>query len=109
MNDVIQTLLVFCLVTLAGIFVVEALKLIHVYRLRVNRDAIAEANERCAKYREENDNLRSQVSCAASREYVNTITIGRLTRENEALLIENTELKAGTPVKEPIRVKRFKH
>ena len=109
MNDVIQTMLVFCLVILASIFVVEALKLLHVYRLRVNRDAIADAEGVSAKLRAENAMLWSQVTANASQTYVNAETIKRLMGENDMLAKENADLKAGTPVKEPIRVKRFKH
>ena len=109
MNDVVQTMLVLGLIVLAGIFVVEALKLFHVYRLRVNRDAIADAEGVCAKLREENAMLWSQVTANASQAYVNTETIKRLMGENDMLAKENKDLKDGTPVKEPIRVKRFKH
>ena len=109
MTDAIQTILVFCLVTLATILVVEALRLIHTYRLRVNRDAIADVEGVNAKLREENAMLWSQVTSNASQAYVNTETIKRLMSENDMLAKENDDLKAGTPVKEPIRVKRFKH
>ena len=109
MSDVIQTMLVFCLVTLAGIFVVEALKLLHVYRLRVNRDAIADAEGVSAKLRAENAMLWSQVTANASQTYVNAETIKRLMSENDMLTKENDQFRKGTPVKEPIRFKRIKH
>ena len=109
MNEGLQTFLVFAGVALASIAVCEVLRLIHSYRLHVNRDAIAEANGRCAKLREENALLWSQVTANATQIYVNTKTIKRLMDENDVLERENKDLKDGTPVKEPIRVKRFRH
>lgn len=109
MSDVIQTMLVLAVVTLLAIFVVELLRLIHSYRLRVNRDAIAYADGRCAKLAEENAMLWSQVTANASQTYVNTRTIERLISENDMLAKENDDFRKGTPVKEPIRFKRIKH
>ena len=109
MTDAIHTLLVFCLVMLASIFVVETVKLIHSYRLRVNRDAIADAEGRSAKLAAENAMLWSQVTANARQVYVNTQTINRLMSENDALAKENDDFRKGTPVKEPIRFKRIKH
>jgi hypothetical protein len=109
MNEALHTFLVFGSVALATIAVAEVLRLIHTYRLRVNRAAIAEANGRCVKLSEENAMLWSQVTANASQTYVNTETIKRLMSENDILAKENDDFRNGTPVKEPIRVKRFRH
>lgn len=109
MNDGLQTFMVLGGIALVTIAVAEVLRLIHAYRLRVNRDAIADAEGVCAKLREENAMLWSQVTANATQMWVNAKTIDRLTSENDMLANENDAFRKGTPVKEPIRFKRFKH
>lgn len=109
MNDAFLTFLVCGTVAFLSIVICEIVRAIHTCRVRINRDAIAYEKGRNAKLSAENAMLWSQVTANASQTYVNTETIKRLMGENDMLVKENKDLKAGTPVKEPIRVKRFKH
>lgn len=109
MNDVIQTMLVLGCVLLGAILIVDLVRLIHTLRLRINRERISDLEGRCMRLRLDNDILRTQVTSYACREYVHDHTIARLMSENDMLAKENDDFRNGTPVKEPIRVKRFRH
>ena len=108
-TDALKTFFVFASIMLAAWVVMQIIDTIHTLRLRVNRQAIADLSGVNAKLRAENAMLWSQVTANASQVYVNTKTIERLMDENDMLTKENKDLKDGTPIKDPIRVKRFKH
>lgn len=109
MNDALHTFIILALITAIVIAMCEIARLIHAYRLRVNRVRIAELEGERAKLATENDALWTRLVGVQAQADVHALTIGRLERENEALEAENRMLMDSTKLKQPLRVSWIKH
>lgn len=106
MREAFYTLGICLFIVLVACSIMELIRLIHTFRVRINREAIAAANGRIVKLTEENAKLWSYKVAAEARDRVHAETIARLNGENEALEEENRMLMSNTPITH-IRVKRF--